>query len=57
MSDLRDDLLFSDALKNLSCNSAEILFDKSYEDKNILVGKLWCRSKKGKESASFEYEK
>jgi hypothetical protein len=37
MSDLRDDLLFSDALKNLSCNSAEILFDKSYEDKNILV--------------------
>ncbi len=37
--------------------SREIFVYISIEDKNILVGKLWCRSKKGKESASFEYEK
>lgn len=31
-----DDLLFSDALKNITCNQAEILFDASADDK-VLV--------------------
>ena len=37
--------------------SREIFVHISLVDKNILVGKLWCHSKKGKESASFEYDK
>lgn len=37
--------------------SREIFVHISLADKNILVGKLWCHSKKGKESASFEYDK
>ncbi len=37
--------------------SREIFVHISLEGRDILVGKLWCHSKKGKDSASFEYEK
>jgi serine/threonine-protein kinase HipA len=37
--------------------SREIFVHISLAGKNILVGKLWCHSRKAKESASFEYDK
>jgi serine/threonine-protein kinase HipA len=37
--------------------SKEIFVHIALGDENILVGKLWCHFRKGKESASFEYDK
>lgn len=37
--------------------SKEIFVHIALHDQNILLGKLWCHFRKGKESASFEYDK
>jgi serine/threonine-protein kinase HipA len=37
-------------------SSLEIIVSIALGDKNHLVGKLWCHNRKGRESASFEYD-
>ena len=38
-------------------NSKEVIVSIALGDENIRVGKLWCHIRKGRESASFEYDK